>query len=133
MNNYSEGSAHDLAWQFLEGNGLNPTPDACEQLAEAFLPALRIMIERGYDPTGATWKKGGWRGLLHESRKKLERMWHRSWLHGQYDPDSALDGINYYGMYLRLACKGPSWGEWGEPQDDGVSRISLGDYSDVTP
>jgi hypothetical protein len=127
-------TTRELAFTFLSGCGLNPTPDAIDQLAEAFLPALRIICERGYDPEGATWRRGGWRGLLLEIDKKRDRLWHRSWLHSRFDPDSSLDGINYNGFYYRLKCSGMPWGTRGEPGSLGadVSPVSMGDYSDLT-
>lgn len=123
--------AYQSAINFLKANDLEPTQDAAEQLAYAFLPALRIMIERGYDPTGATWKAGGWRGLVYELRKKTNRMWHRSWLHANYDRDSSLDGMNYNGFYYRMECQGPPWGTQGEPSDERVGAVSMGNYSQL--
>ena len=117
---------------FMKECDLVTTPDAIEQLVDAFLPALTVMCKRGYDPNGETWKAGGWRGLLFEIRKKTERMWHRSWVHNRHDDDSPIDLINYAGMYLRLHNQGPSWGKWGEPGSGGdIDAVSMGDYSEV--
>ena len=105
-----EGKCDD----FLREIGLEPTPDAREQLAYAFVPALRIMIERGYDPAGQTWKNGGgWMGLVFEIKKKTERLWWRAWRKGEYDKD-VYDIINYAGMYARSDQVKP-WGTWGAP------------------
>lgn len=119
---------------FMESLGMTPTPDAIDQLLLAFVPALRIMIERGYDPNGATWREGGWRGILHEMRKKMSRLWFYSWIHGTFHADSGLDMINYGGFYVRLACSGMPWGSWGEPGSGGagVSRIAQGKYDELT-
>lgn len=125
----------DACLQFFEATDMEAIPDAVEQLALAFLPALRIMVERGYDPKGGTWKSSGWRGLLLEIRKKQTRLWHRSWLHSAYDRDSAMDGINYNGMYVRLKCRGLPWGDLGEPgslDDVVMSPVSMGDYSGIS-
>jgi hypothetical protein len=109
-------SEYGLACQFLKDVGVaEPTPDAIAQLVEAFLPSLRIMCARGYDPNGLTWRASGWRGQIQEIRKKVDRLWLRGWLRGKFDPDSARDIINYAGFYLRLAGKGEPWGQWGEP------------------
>ena len=128
----NEENRRKAAQEFLEECCLIPTPDAIDQLVEAFLPALAIMCERGYDPEGATWREAGWRGQLMEIRKKTHRLWHRSWLHGRFDADSAIDLLNYAGFYLRLKNKGMPWGAWGEPGNDTVSDVSMGDYSSVT-
>ncbi len=129
-----ELTVRDAAVEFLDRCSLTPTPDAVDQLVEAFLPALEIMCKRGYDPDGKTWRKAGWRGQLMEIRKKTERLWHRSWLHGAFDHDSAIDLLNYAGFYIRLRASGPSWGEWGEPGSLGaaVSDVSMGHYEEVT-
>lgn len=116
---------------FLVECGQTPTPDAIRQLVDAFLPALTVMCKRGYNPDGETWKKGGWRGLLFELRKKTERMWHRSWTNDQFDDDSPIDMINYAGFYYRFRCEGLPWGEWGEPGAGNLDPISLGDYSEI--
>jgi len=123
----------EAAMAFFGTIEVDPTPDAVEQLCLAFWPALKIMIERGYNPEGATWKKGGWRGLLYEIRKKLERMWDRSWLDDVYDRDSSVDMINFAGFYHRWRNRGPAWGEWGEPgsREKRVGPIAMGDYSEL--
>jgi hypothetical protein len=128
-----EATSRDAAWTFLESVGISATNDAISQLVEAFLPALRIMCRRGYDPDGETWREGGWRGLLHEIRKKTARLMHRSWLGGRFDPDSALDLVNYAGMYYRLKNAGAPWGALGEPGSvETIDDVSMGDYSDLT-
>jgi hypothetical protein len=104
------------ASRFMTDCGLAPTEDAVGQLVEVFLPCLRIMCERGYDPTGATWKEGGWRSQLVDIRKKFSRMWFHGWIHGEFRPDHGTDLINYVGYYQRLGMKGHPWGKWGEPE-----------------
>src|SRR5258708_14130445 len=59
----------DAAERFMKECGLSPTHDAIEQLTDAFLPSLRIMCDRGYDPNGATWREPGWRCFLTDIRK----------------------------------------------------------------
>lgn len=106
---------HDAAYTFFHLLGIDPTPDAVAQLADAFLPALRIMCERGYDPEGTSWKEGGWRGLVWEILKRARRIrWH-SWQHSNHDTNDAYDIINFAGFYIRMGTQGEPWGEDGEP------------------
>jgi hypothetical protein len=100
---------------FLDTCSLVPTPDAITQLTEAFLPALAIMCQRGYDPNGANWKKMGWRGLIFEVGKRVDRIVFNSWVHNRYDQNNAVDAINFLGYYIRLRNKGPAFGSRGEP------------------
>lgn len=106
---------HDAAYTFFRLVGIDPTPDAVAQLADGFLPSLRIMCERGYDPEGASWKEGGWRGLVWEILKRARRLRWYSWEHNNFHADTARDIINFAGFYLRMECKGEPWGEDGEP------------------
>lgn len=112
---------HEMAArQFFKELGIDDPPmDAICQLLIAFVPSLRIMCERGYDPNGLTWRASGWRGQIQEIRKKTDRLWLRGWLRGRFDADSARDIINYAGFYLRLAGEGKPWGDWGEPGSEG--------------
>lgn len=124
MNYYEKAEA------FLKDVGLDdPTPDAIRQLTQAFLPALQIMCERNY---GEAWKDGGWRGLVYEMRKKMDRVWHRSWLGSLFDADSGLDMINYAGFYYRMRCQGRPWGTKGEPDTVVISEVGMGHYQQVT-
>jgi hypothetical protein len=106
-------TTRDAAYSYLQDCGLDPTPDAVGQLTEVFLPCLRIMCERGYDPKGSTWRKAGRLAVLADVRKKFERLWERAWIKGKRHDDSALDLINYTAFYLR--ADRDRWGEWGEP------------------
>ena len=104
----------DAAYTFMERCGLDPTPDAIDQLAKVFLPCLRIMCERGYDPFGGTWRESGRLGALADVRKKFKRLWERAWKKGDTsDDDHAHDLINFVGFYLR--ADKDRWGDWGEP------------------
>jgi hypothetical protein len=105
----------DAAYTFLSENGLDPTPDAVAQLTDVFLPCLKIMCERGYDPNGETWKAGGWRSMLVDAKKKFDRMWYFGWLRGEFHPDHPIDAINFLGFYYRLHLSGKPWGTWGDP------------------
>jgi hypothetical protein len=131
---FPDEKTRKLSEDFLRDCGLEPTPDAIGQLTAVFIPALEIMCRRGYDPNGLTWREAGWRGQLLEIRKKAHRLWHRSWLRGAYDADSAIDLVNYAGFYYRLRCEGKPWGEWGEPGSEGeaVDEVAMGNYHDIT-
>lgn len=107
----------DAAYAFMDACCLTPTPDAAEQLLEVFLPCLRIMCERGYDPTGATWQEGGWRSQLVDIRKKFKRLWFHAWVKGVFVRDHPIDMINYLGFFVRLGMNGKPWGSWGEPEN----------------
>lgn len=102
---------------FLQAVGIEDNPDATQQLQQVFLPCLRIMNERPWSPDGSTWKRSGVLGILTDVRKKFERLWERGWKHGVRHDDSALDLINYLGMYMR--SEDNRWGEWGEPAGAG--------------
>jgi hypothetical protein len=99
---------------YMHACGLEPTPDAVDQLTLVFLKCLKIMCERPWDPNGHTWRRAGVFGVLTDTRKKFERLWERFWIHGVRHDDSAFDLINYVGMVLR-ADPASGWGEWGEP------------------
>jgi hypothetical protein len=98
---------------FMIACGLEPTPDAVEQLSKVFLRCLKIMCERPWDPDGGTWRQSGILGVLTDIRKKFMRLWERGWKNGKRHDDSAFDLINYIGFYLRSEDNG--WGEWGNP------------------
>jgi hypothetical protein len=106
----------DLALTYLRASGLTPTPDAVGQLVEAFLPCLKIMCERGYDPNGANWREGGWKSQLVDIRKKFKRLWYHAWIKSTFVVDHPRDMINYLGYYIRLEMKGEPCGDWGEPE-----------------
>ncbi len=109
-------AAREAAYDYFRKVGImEPTPDMIGQMTDAFLPCLRIMYERGYDPEGSTWRNKGWRGLVHDILNKAGRLKFHSWRHSRFDPDSARDIINFAGFYLRLENQGRPWGEWGEP------------------
>jgi hypothetical protein len=116
----TERVPRDAAYTFLEACGLEPTPDAVGQLVEAFLPCLRKMCDSDHpwDPDGRTWRESGSMGALSDARKKFKRLWYRAWIMKapHDDPaavDSAVDGINFFGFWLRSDDDG--WNEWGEP------------------
>jgi hypothetical protein len=90
------------------------TPDSVGQLVEVFTPCLRIMVERGYEPTGALWRQAGVLGIIWDVRKKFERLWFRTWTQGKRHDDSGFDLINFTGMLLR-AEPDSRFGDAGEP------------------
>lgn len=90
------------------------TPDSIGQLVEAFVPCLRIMVERGYEPRGALWRKAGLLNILGDVRKKFERYWYRTWTEGKRHDDSGFDLINFTGFTLRIDSDS-RFGDAGEP------------------
>jgi hypothetical protein len=106
-------SARDAAFRYLQDIGLDPTPDAVQQLDLVFRRCLTIMCERPWDPEGGTWREAGRLGALADVRKKFQRLWYRAWICGKSHDDSAIDLINYTGFYLR--SENNRWNEWGEP------------------
>ena len=112
-------TSRDAARDFMVRCGLEPTPDAIGQLAEVFLPCLKIMCGRPWSPDGATWRRSGVLGALTDVRKKFERFWYRGWTKGKRNgdvgfTDSGHDLINFIGFSLR-ADPDSGWGGWGEP------------------
>lgn len=112
-----EITTRDAAIAFLDACSLEPTPDAVSQLSEVFLPCLRIMCERGYDPKGGSWREQGWRGQLYEMMKRMRRLEFFGWRGRTLHEDSAIDMINYAGFLLRAYRDDPDhpWGDFGEP------------------
>lgn len=112
---------HRLARELMIACGIpDPTPDAIDQLLEAFLPALRKMCDAAHpwDPKGGTWRESGSMGALTDARKKFKRWWYRAWvmLRPHDDPaavDSAVDLLNFIGFWLR--SEDNSWNDWEEP------------------
>ena len=92
----------------------NYTPDSIGQLVDVFVPCLRIMVERPYEPRGALWRKAGIFGPLQDVRKKFDRFWYRTWTCGIRHDDSGFDMINFAGFTLRSEPDS-RFGELGEP------------------
>lgn len=98
------------------------TGDAVDQLVNAFLPALRIMCEKGSMRGDFTWKEAGWRGQLYEAQKKMRRVWACWWRSKPYAyMDDAFDLLNYTGFFIRLARQykegeDDGWGTYGLPE-----------------
>lgn len=105
----------EAAVQFLDRCSLNVTDEVVSQLVEAFLPCLEIISNRGYDPRGANWQAMGWRGLLKEIHKRMERIMFNGWRRGRFDANNTIDVINYLGYYYRRQHSGSEWGSIGEP------------------
>lgn len=97
---------------FLDACSIQPTDETVQQLVEAFLPALAIISERGYSPSGANWRRMGWRGLLIEISKRWERIRFNEWERGRQDRNNTVDAINYLGYLLRHD-RTPAHAEWG--------------------
>lgn len=109
----NDKTTRDAAREFMEQCGLEPTPDALDQLVEVFVPCLRIMCERGWDPNGGTWKKSGRLGIFLDVDKKFERLKWKVWEQDDEPGDSAPDLINFVGFLVRSPDN--RFGERGEP------------------
>jgi hypothetical protein len=114
--NFVVDNHHQAAADFLRAVDLEPNPDAIEQLADAFLPCLRIICTRGHASDGSLWKEAGWRGLLSELIKKMDRVQFLDWLHMMDASHELPDIINYAAMLLRSRHSIPAYGpKFGEP------------------
>jgi hypothetical protein len=112
MNQPEEELIDDPAFDYIISLGVDPTPEALAQLSGPFAKALIIICTRGY---GDLWKVRGWKGLVHDIINKTERIRHLSWINNEYHEDSAIDLINFAGMYVRMGNDGPKWGKVGDP------------------
>lgn len=87
-------------------------PDSPEgQMESIFLEALEVFRKRNAVYHDA-WKRSGWRGLMFDIRKKVERAWDALW---DADPtpsgepndvDDLLDMINYAACAMRAIREG---------------------------
>jgi hypothetical protein len=89
------------------------TPDSVGQLVDVFVPCLRIMVERGYEPEGKLWRRVGLFGVMTDIWKKFDRYWYRTWHLGIRHDDSGFDLINFTGFSLRTDPN-VRWGVLGE-------------------
>jgi hypothetical protein len=102
----------------VESQGEYPGMDP--QMA-VFMKALRIYEQRQEQHGDAVWKASGWRGMLVDMRKKLDRCWFRYWNQdNQMTPkeeytdalDSAYDLLNFTAFFIRQVEAGNRDGEW---------------------
>lgn len=106
---------HDAAVHFLDECSIEPKPEVVAQLTEAFLPCLQVIASRHYRQDGAQWRGLGWRGILHEMMKRMQRLEHSSWDNDVFDANAATDMINFCGYYLRLRNQGRPFGNRNDP------------------
>jgi hypothetical protein len=107
----------ESARKFMLDCGLEPTDDAVGQLTYAFLPCLKIMIDRAGDDYnyGEAWRESGWRGCLFKVRERMDRLWVGSWLQGKRPrKDTIPDMINYL-AFMQRCMDDKAWGDWGAP------------------
>jgi len=105
-------AAHEFMAKLFGPEGY--TPDSVGQLVQVFVPCLRIMVERGYEPHGRLWQRAGVLGTIWDVRKKFERFWFRTWTLGVRHDDSGFDLINHTGFTMR-ADPDSRFGDAGEP------------------
>lgn len=88
---------------------------------EIFLKAWSIYADRQEEHGDQVWKESGWRGMLVDMRKKLDRLWFRYWSQDHelspiedYDKalDSAYDLLNFTVFFIRQVEAGNRDGEW---------------------
>lgn len=82
-----------------------------------FLKAWSIYAERQEEHGDMVWQASGWRGMLVDMRKKLDRLWFRYW--GNLPPrdndkalDSAYDLINFTAFFIRQVEADKQNGDW---------------------
>lgn len=107
--------------QALGALGIEVTDEHVDQFTP-MVRAFRIYIDREQRHQ-EVWRRSGWRGMLVDLRKKLDRLWGEwwNWDHDtsderkrpeQSDLDSALDIINYTAFFIRQAEDGNRDGVW---------------------
>jgi hypothetical protein len=110
------GAARSFIAQYCGVEESEVPEDAVYQLVDAFMPSIRIMVDR-HSLRGSMWMESGWRGALYEARKKLGRLWLSWWNGDKTDTDSAADLLNFVGFFIRAVMYKPveeEWGEWGK-------------------
>ena len=96
-----------------------PEPDP---QMKVFQDAFRIYQERQEQHGDQVWKASGWRGMLIDMRKKLDRLWFATWDADdetvELGLDSAYDLLNYTAFFIRQAQAGDRNGTWPWSEED---------------
>jgi hypothetical protein len=83
-----------------------------------FLKAWAIYAERQEEHGDRVWQASGWRGMLVDMRKKLDRLWFRFWNTNTRPKDldkaldSAYDLLNFTAFFIRQVEANRRNGEW---------------------
>jgi hypothetical protein len=92
--------------------------DAVSQQASILGDALTIYAERN-EKYKDNWRRYGWRGLLYDCRRKVERAWDALWnlrpeaVEVHADDDDLLDVVNYAALAVRAVRENNRDGEGG--------------------
>lgn len=88
---------------------------------QIFMEALVIFNERQERYGDEVWQASGWRGMLVDMRKKLDRLWAEYYnldntgkhINAEsYDLDSAYDLLNFTVFFIRQVRANQRDGEW---------------------
>jgi hypothetical protein len=80
-----------------------------------FLKAWTIYAERQEEHGDQVWTASGWRGMLVDMRKKLDRLWFKYWGRvptNEVNLDSAYDLLNYTAFFIRQVEANNQNGDW---------------------
>lgn len=106
---------------FVESQGEPARFKSGDPQMDIYLKAMLIYYERQDEHGDQVWQASGWRGMLVDMRKKLDRLWYRYWNQDSsvtpvedYDKalDSAYDLLNFTAFFIRQVEAGKRDGEW---------------------
>lgn len=97
-----------------------PKLDMSDPQLRVLLEAYAIYLQRQSEHGDKVWKASGWRGMLVDMRKKLDRAWFKFWDRDAGVPlvtddaslDSAIDLINFTAFFIRQVRAGDRDGSW---------------------
>jgi len=111
----AQKKAVEAGYLFLQANGIEPTPDMCQQLS-IFIEAVALYQERDKQ-YGPVWRKYGALSNLLRSAAKVERMIELWWKNPNDEQlhkeplDDAYDLMNYVAFFVRNVGAGNLRGE----------------------
>lgn len=87
---------------------------------EVFMEAFEVYHDRQVRYGDQVWQASGWRGMLVDMRKKLDRLWAEYYNLDnsgdvnpeKYNLDSAIDLINFTAFFIRQVRENDRDGEW---------------------
>jgi hypothetical protein len=82
---------------------------------DVFMKAMLIYYERQEEHGDAVWQASGWKGMLVDMRKKLDRLWFKYWGEvptNEVNLDSAYDLLNYTAFFIRQVEANNPDGKW---------------------
>jgi hypothetical protein len=97
--------------------------DAEDPQMAVFVRCFQIYRDRQEQHGDPVWQASGWRGMLVDMRKKLDRLWYATWDADDETVmlalDSAFDLINYTAFFIRQAEDANRDGSWPWEVEDG--------------